>query len=105
MGLFQSFFNKPDSAAMHSNDMAKIADGDQPSFGATSAQSFRQRMRIERNRRHVGSYRQANMHHEYRSDARENSATQPSHQNTPAPSAHPAPRFQEPSARKYNPYQ
>lgn len=104
MGLYQSFFNKPDAAAMHSNDMAKVADGNQPSFGATSKQSFRQRLGIERNRKHVGSYSQANMHHEYRSVAKQQSVdgASPAAGTTPI---HPTPRFQEPPARKYNPYQ
>ena len=54
MSLNNKFINQPGRGVFHTSGYAKVAQGD--SIGATSAESFDRRLRVDRNRRAVGRY-------------------------------------------------
>ena len=60
MGLL-SKFNKPDETPIHSSGLASVNDGSTQALGAMRPESFEQRMKRERNRQHIGSYRYASI--------------------------------------------
>ncbi|HRC27952.1 MAG TPA: hypothetical protein PKV96_01025 [Candidatus Saccharimonas sp.] len=70
MGDLRTKFSNNQSGVMHSSGLARVADGDAASFGATSAESFSQRLHIEHNRQHVQSFGNAGVLHGYRMEAK-----------------------------------
>lgn len=103
------FSNDLNDTSLHTSGFAEVANGG--SMGASSSQSFAQRKQLERQRRHIGGYRQSLMGQTYgerpamRPRERIDSApAQGSRQsaNTLAPA--PTPAFREPPARTYNPF-
>jgi hypothetical protein len=96
------FVNSPDKP-FHSSGYAEIANGG--AIGSTSAESFRQRLGINRNRQAIRSYRDSHVaggNNEPRAVQAEVHAS--SWQRTPGVQVPARPRFTEPSARTYNPY-
>lgn len=113
MGLFQSRFNKPSSAAIHTNGFADAADQGNPSFGATSPETFSQRQHVDRNRQHIERFQNARIHRDYRSMRPtptniEQLPTEPHVQAPAKPDLTAIPRttggFREPSSRGFNPF-
>ena len=123
MGLL-SRFNRPSSGKIHSSGIAAVNDGSAGALGAMrSTQTFEQRMKMERNRQHVGSYREASV---LQANQRPSTAVQPVEPSQPVrrtsridvvkPGRQQAnsqmiqrpsvsrPNFSEPSSRGYNPY-
>lgn len=132
MGLLRPRLNNgPKRHLFHSSGV--VGDTDAETLGATSAESFEQRQKLESNRRLIGGYKDAGVLHNYREDALEqrskNHAAQYKDgvaQRTPrvqGRSTNPidivksprpigdagqnlpsCPSFQEPTSRRYNPY-
>jgi hypothetical protein len=65
MKLF-NFGQSDAQAASHTSGFADAADGSAPSFGAVSPESFEQRKHTDRNRQHIGNFRHAQIHRDYR---------------------------------------
>jgi hypothetical protein len=66
MGL-RSFFKKVSADSLHTNEIAKAQPG--AKFGAVSTESFTKRQEINKNRQHIGVYKQAQVVGGYRKEA------------------------------------
>ncbi len=129
----RSRFTQQPIDVTHSNAIARVADGDAPSFGSGSKETFDQRKEVEKNRQYVEGFHSAGVVHNYRDSARQHEATKrrmkaireriqqktQSRDSTslqrfnatsaPRPvhkldSAAPRRRFTEPTSRRYNPF-
>ncbi|QQS22033.1 hypothetical protein IPM09_00550 [Candidatus Saccharibacteria bacterium] len=70
MGDLRSKFNAVQSGIIHSSGFAKVADGNTASFGASSTETFSQRLHTEHNRQHIQSFGNAGVLHGYRMEAK-----------------------------------
>ena len=133
MGFLRSAFTSgPKKDLFHSSGI--VGGSDAETLGATSAESFEQRRKLEGNRQLVGGYSDAGVLHNYRKDARGQQLQSQTDQarSTPEPGSVRArgtyqnridivkpirqvggigqnvpsrPTFREPPTRGYNPYQ
>lgn len=115
------FLNNPQNKPFHSSGLARVAHGD--AIGSASKQTFSQRAHVNRNRKVVNHYRDsivvrggqgsplANQGQKidivkpFNQDRRSIRGLNSSDATGGPRTAPPAPRFVEPPARGYNPYQ
>ncbi len=120
MGIL-SRFTQPDSGKLHSSGLADANDGSARAIGAMRHESFEQRIRTERNRRHIEAYKYSAVAQREQTIAPDEKKKRivipkrdaptferPTHQQGNAemishPSIHKA-NFSEPQSRGYNPY-
>ncbi len=110
-------FGQPQTPAVtHTSGLAEVADGEVPSFGSVSPETFEQRRHIDRNRQHVAKFREAGIHRDYRSPQQRTQFTSPERGSVISKPeivkrelsqqtiTRPTPNYQEPQSRKFNPF-
>ncbi len=110
-------FGQPQAPAVtHTSGFAEVADGETPSFGSVSPETFEQRKHVDRNRQHVAKFREAEIHRDYRKHRQRPQFIQSAHEPvkpdpqiakrelSQQPVVRPAPNYQEPHSRGFNPF-
>lgn len=115
MRLFR-FKQSNQAAAVHTSGFADAADKGAPSFGATSPESFQQRLAVDRNRQHIAKFRHAEIHTDYRKRHTKHNAVVNDHHvehhneaQTAKPAVPSSPArgtsgYREPTSRGFNPF-